>query len=196
MSTFWNLMSRIQQSILIVSTILASWLGMQAIHEAGHVLGAWLTGGRVTQVVLSPLTISRTDLDHNPHPLAVVWAGPVFGVLAPLALWLIATAGRASFAFLPRFFAGFCLVANGAYIGVGAFWRIGDCGEMLRTGSAIWQLVLFGAVAMPSGFWLWNGQGPHFGLGAGEGRVSTTATYVALAICLLLLTLGFLVDGR
>ena len=31
--------------ILLVSVILASWLGMQAVHEYGHVLGAWLTGG-------------------------------------------------------------------------------------------------------------------------------------------------------
>lgn len=189
-------MPRIQQSILIVSAVLASWLAMQAVHEAGHVLGAWLTGGRVAQVVLHPLTISRTDLDHNPHPLAVVWAGPLFGVLAPLALWLIATAGRASVAFLLRFFAGFCLVANGAYIGVGAFWRIGDCGEMLRIGSELWQLVLFGAVAIPAGLWLWHRQGPHFGLGAAEGRVSIAATCAALIACLFLLALGLIVDGR
>jgi len=189
-------MPRIPQAILIASTILAYWLGMQAVHEAGHVLGAWLTGGRVAQVVLNPLTISRTDLDHNPHPLAVVWAGPVVGVLAPLTLWLIATALRTSVAFLLRFFTGFCLVANGAYIGVGAFWRIGDCGEMLRTGSAIWQLGLFGAAAIPAGLWLWHGQGPHFGLGAAGGRVSMTATYTALIACLLLLALGLIVDGR
>lgn len=189
-------MSSIPQVILIGSTVVASWLGMQASHEAGHVLGAWLTGGRVAQVVLHPLTISRTDLDHNPHPLAVVWAGPAFGVLAPLAIWLIAVAGRASIAFLLRFFAGFCLVANGAYIGVGAFWRIGDCGEMLRTGSGLWQLVLFGAVAMPTGLWLWNGQGPHFGLGAAGGRVSIAATSTALIACLFLLALGLIVDGR
>lgn len=189
-------MPRIPQVILIASTVVASWFGVQAIHEAGHVFGAWLTGGRVAKVVLHPLTISRTDLDQNPHPLAVVWAGPVVGVLAPLVLWLIASASRASIAFLLRFFAGFCLVANGAYIGVGAFWRIGDCGEMLRTGSAIWQLVLFGAVTISAGFWLWNGQGPHFGLGAAGGRVSIAATCAALIACLFLLALGLFVDGR
>jgi hypothetical protein len=71
---------RLNQIVLIVSTVLGSWLGMQAIHESGHVLGAWLTGGRVARMVLHPLTISRTELAHNPNPLAVVWAGPVFGV--------------------------------------------------------------------------------------------------------------------
>ena len=50
------------QLILIGSTIVGSWLGMQAVHEAGHVLGARVTGGRVERIVLYPLTISRTDL--------------------------------------------------------------------------------------------------------------------------------------
>lgn len=45
---------------------------MQAIHECGHVLGAWLTGGQVARVVLNPLTLSRTDLAENPRPLVVV----------------------------------------------------------------------------------------------------------------------------
>src|SRR5438105_14300049 len=108
---------------------------MQAVHESGHVLGAWLTGGRVLRVVLHPLTISRTDLADNPHPLIVVWAGPVVGVAIPLLLWLIFAATRLPAAFVVRFFAGFCLIANGLYIGVGSFGRIGDCGEMLRHGS-------------------------------------------------------------
>ena len=69
-------MTRLLQIVLIGSTVVGSWLGMQAVHEAGHVLGAWLTGGRVARVVLHPLTISRTDLAENPWPLAVVWARP------------------------------------------------------------------------------------------------------------------------
>src|SRR5947209_16580674 len=101
---------------------------MQAVHESGHVLGAWLTGGRVARVVLHPLTISRTDLVSNPNPLAVVWAGPVVGAVAPLGLWGLAAAARLTAAFVLRFFAGFCLLANGLYIGVGSLDRIGDCG--------------------------------------------------------------------
>src|SRR5262249_52756079 len=121
----------LRQCVLICSTVLGSWLGMQAVHEGGHVGGALLTGGRVAQVVLHPLTISRTDLAENPKPLVVVWAGPVFGALMPLALWAGAVALRLPGAFWLRFFAGFCLIANGAYIGAGSFAAIGDCSEML-----------------------------------------------------------------
>src|SRR5947209_3664633 len=99
---------------------------MQAVHESGHVLGAWFTGGRVSRVVLHPLAISRTDLSDNPHPLLVVWGGPVVGVSAPLLLWAGSAAVRLAGAFMLRFFAGFCLLANGLYIGVGSFDRVGD----------------------------------------------------------------------
>ena len=183
------------QAILIGSTILESWLGMQAVHEFGHACGAWLTGGRVARVVLHPLTISRTDLADNPRPLAVVWAGPAVGVLLPIVLWLVAAGAHLPGAFVLRFFAGFCLLANGLYIGVGSFDRVGDCGEMLRHGSALWQLWLFGAATAPLGLWLWHRQGPHFGLGVAQGRVSRGAAYGSLVACLSLLVLGFVVDG-
>src|SRR5437870_4523012 len=117
---------------------------MQAVHEAGHVLGAWLTGGDVVKVVLHPLTISRTELGHDPHPTIVVWAGPVFGVCFPLLAWGLAAAVRLPGSFVLRFFAGFCLIANGAYLAGGSFDGIGDCGVMLRNGTPIWLLWLFG----------------------------------------------------
>jgi hypothetical protein len=187
---------RLHQCILIGSTIVGSWLLMQAVHESGHALAGWLTGGRVARVVLHPLTISRTDLDFNPHPLLVVWAGPVAGVLLPLTGWALAAWLRMPGAFVLRFFAGFCLIANGAYIGLGSFDEIGDCGEMLRQGSPIWLLWLFGAATMPAGLWLWHRQGSHFGLGLAAGRVSRGVAYATLAGCVGLVLLEFLLGWK
>lgn len=186
---------RFPQFVLIASTLLGSWLGMQAVHESGHLLGGWLTGAKVTRVVLHPLTISRTDLAPNPRPLISVWAGPIFGITAPLLLWAIAAVCRLRFAFVLRFFAGFCLLANGLYIGIGSFDRVGDCGEMLRHGSEPWHLWLFGALTAPFGLWLWNKQGSHFGLGRARGKVNAGAAYVSFGACLFLLAIGLLV-GR
>jgi len=188
--------ARLHQAMLIGSAILGSWLGMQAVHESGHVLGACLTGGRVAHVVLHPLTISRTELADNRHPLVVVWAGPIVGVAVPLVLWGVAAVARLPGAFVLRFFAGFCLLANGLYIGVGSFERIGDCGEMLRHGSDAWQLWLFGIVTAPIGLWLWHRQGPHFGLGPAHGHVHHGIAYATLAVCLALLAIGFIVGGN
>jgi hypothetical protein len=187
---------RIQQIILIVSTVLGSWLGMQAAHELGHVVGAWLTGGQVARVVLYPLTISRTDFARNPSPLVVVWAGPVIGVVLPLALWGGAVCLRCPEVYLPRFFAGFCLLANGAYIGGGSFYRVGDAGEMLRHGSPSWLLWSFGALTVPLGLCLWHQQGRYFGFGQTTGRVNSRPAFASLAGFVALILLGLVVGGE
>lgn len=185
---------RLHQGMLLGSVLVGSWLGMQAVHESGHALAAYLTGGHVARMVLHPLTISRTDLDENPHPLLVVWAGPLLGVLLPLALWGVALGWRG--AFVLRFFAGFCLIANGAYLAGGSFDGVGDCGVMLRHGSALWQLWLFGAVTMPAGLWLWHRQGGHFGLGQPGGQIEPWIAYASLVACLALIVLALVVDGE
>jgi hypothetical protein len=178
-------MRRFYQVLLIGTFLPLCWLGMMAVHELGHVSAAVASGGRVKRVVVHPLTISRTDLASNPHPLFVVWAGPTVGVVLPLALAVVlGGACKVGWAYLVRFFAGFCLVANGCYIGVGAFQGIGDAGVMLLFGSPRWCLWLFGLAAVPLGLCLWNGLGPHFGLGKAAGEVDRRAAYASAVLLL------------
>ena len=132
---------------------------MKAIHELGHVLAARATGGTVVRVVLHPVAISRTDVSPNPRPLAVAWGGPLLGVLGPMLL-VVASKFVAIKRFDCRpyadFFAGFCLIANGAYIGLGSFERIGDAGDLLRHGSPPWLLPAFGVSAIAAGLLIWH----------------------------------------
>jgi hypothetical protein len=189
-------MKRFHQILLIGSFMSLCWLAMQAVHELGHVLGAVATGGRVERVILHSLTISRTDVSPNPFPLLVVWAGPVVGIVLPLCLLLAARMGRFKSAYLIQFFAGFCLIANGAYIGVGSFGKIGDAGDMLRHGSPHWSLWLFGVVMFPLGLYLWNGLGPHFGLGAAAGKVDHRAAYASCGLLLLTVIVEVALSSR
>jgi len=180
-------MKRLPQILLIVTFIGFSWLAMQVVHEAGHVLVARLTGAEVTKVALHPLIMSRTDVAENPHPLAVVWGGPLVGSLLPLLLFALAAAFRAPGVYLFRFFAGFCLIANGVYIGVGRFLAEGaDPWVMTENGSPRWVLVVFGAVAFPVGLYLWHRQGSHFGLGDAKGSVNTRAAFISAGLFLAL----------
>lgn len=189
-------MGRLLQVNLIASLALVSWLAMQAVHEFGHVIGAWLTGGHVNRVVLYPTVISRTDFSINPHPLIVVWAGPLVGSLLPLAIWGLAIALWRRGGYLFRFFAGFCLIANGTYIGVGSFYRIGDAGDMLRYGSSPWQLWLFGIVTIAAGLLLWNGLGAHFGFGQTNGHVSRNASIGSLIASSTIVIVELIVQGK
>src|SRR5882724_7707715 len=145
-------MKRLPQVLLIVTFIGFSWLAMQVVHEAGHVLVAHLTGGEVTKVALHPLIVSRTDLGENPHPLAVVWGGPLLGSVFPLLCFALAAALEVPGEYLFRFFAGFCLIANGVYIGVGRFLAEGaDPWAMTENGAPRWLLAAFGVTGFPLG---------------------------------------------
>lgn len=148
-------MGRVRQVTFCVALLMVSWLVMMLLHEVGHVLGALFTGGRVERVVVAPWTISRTDVEPNPYPNVVAWGGPAIGCLVPSVLWLL-TGRRRRVGLIVQFFAGFCLVANGLYIGLGAVTAIGDAADMLRAGSPPWAMGLFGLVTTSLGLLLWH----------------------------------------
>lgn len=149
-----------------VSSVLFAWLLMQVVHESGHVLGAIVSGGHVVRVVLHPFAISRTDVSPNPRPLLEVWSGPIWGELTPVAAWLLARRHcRSALTSWLRFFAGFCLIANGCHLGYGIVEPIGDADELVRLGTSRSVLGLFGLIAVPCGLRLWHGLGPDFGIG-------------------------------
>ena len=108
-------MKRQPQIILVAAMLGFSWLAMQAVHELGHVAAAVVSGGRIDRVVLHPATISFTQLAANPHPLLVAWTGPIVGAALPVLISFAARASHWRGWYLIQFFAGFCLIANGAY---------------------------------------------------------------------------------
>ena len=175
-------MKRQPQVLLVASTLGLAWLGMQAVHELGHVVGAVASGGRVAEVTLHPATISSTLLAENPHPLLVAWLGPLVGAAVPVAAWPVARLGKLRGWYVLQFFAGFCLVANGAYLAAGTPAGIGDAGTLLHYGTPAVLLWLFGLLTIPVGLWLWNGLGPHFGLGAACGEVDHAVAYAVAAL--------------
>ena len=132
---------------------------MQVVHELGHVAGAWLSGGRVREVVLHPLAISRTDVSPNPSPLIVVWLGPIVGCLLPTLAMLLMPTRHPVASGSAEFFAGFCLIANGGYIAIGSIDQVGDCAAMLQLGTPHWVLLGFGVLTIPLGFYIWHKQG-------------------------------------
>ena len=152
-------MNRNQVTIGMV-TIALSWYAMMAVHEAGHCLGALATGAVIETVEIPLVGYSRTDVSGGRYPLAVAWAGPLFGALAPVLLLLIRRSVRRQLGQALQFFAGFCLLANGVYLGVGGFVQAGDCRDLLQYGAPLWLTVGFGLVLSVGGLYTWHRLGP------------------------------------
>ena len=186
----------VHRAILIASFLPLCWLGMMAVHELGHVIGASGTGGTVAKVVLHPFAISRTDVDPNPEPLLVAWLGALVGVLFPVIGWFILRSVTKKPWWLLRFFAGFCCVANGAYLGVGAFNGVGDAGDLMRYGAPAWMLVTFGVIAIPVGIWLWHGTGKRFGLGMESAQVSRATAFSSVGVLAAAVSAGMMFSDR
>lgn len=182
------------QFVLILSLVIVSWLGMQIIHELGHVLGAILTGAKISKIILHPLAISHTMLEANPSPLIVVSLGPVVGILGPLILLVLLHLIESRLEYLVRFFAGFCLVANGVYVGFGPGDSLADSGIMLANGVPRIVLIAFGVLATAAGFALWNGQSKHFGFQGHE--INRKDPYLALVFLIAVVCLELVFSNR
>lgn len=186
---------RLASIILIISILWIGWLTMMLVHETGHVLGAIASGGTIRQVVWHPMVLSRTDVEPNPHPLIELWAGPIVGSLLPLIAASICLAFRLRTAYLIWVVAGFCLIANGAYIGIGAFDPVGDARELIAHGMSRWPLALFGFIAATAGVWTWHRISPHLGFGSTPVPVNPHHAWVVFAIALLLTAIGFVIGN-
>ena len=191
-------MQRFHQILFVSCLIALSWLGMMAVHEMGHVMGAIATGARVERVLLHPLAISRTDVSpaSNRYPNIVVWLGPIIGCALPLFAWLLipqrATVARHAL----MFFAGFCLIANGCYIGIGAFDGVGDAGVMVESGSPLWTLFIFGVITTSLGLLTWHRLGSPKKFFADPSLIQSKEAYLILAMLLIAFGLELIISPR
>ena len=183
------------RAVLMLSFGALSWLLMQLFHECGHLFAALVSGGTVMRVVLHPLAFSRTDVSPNPHPLFEVWAGPVAGIVLPVAAWRLFHCFKWPGEVFVRCFAGCCAVANGVYIAFGPATEGMDTQLMLALGCARWQLAAFGASMIALGLWLWNGTGAAFGIGPSASTVPQRTALLALLVAIVVIVAELFVNA-
>ncbi|MFM9996819.1 MAG: hypothetical protein ACKVU4_13585 [Phycisphaerales bacterium] len=146
----------IRRWALFVAGLVACWYPMTAVHESGHVLHAWLSGGRVERVVLHPLEFSRTDVAPNPHPQFVAWGGAIWGTCFPLIVAQAVRRARRRIARTARFFAGYCFVANGVYLGSAVVMPVGDAEDLIRFGVPGAVVAAMGLCGWVCGLLIWR----------------------------------------
>ena len=109
------------------------------------------------------------------------------GAALPLLAFMLAAGLRVPGLYLFRFFAGFCLIANGVYIGIGYLeglrnYIAADSIVIVMNGSHPITLALFGLLTIPLGLFLWHRQGACFGLAEAHGRVQPWAVVASVIL--------------
>ncbi len=136
----------------------ACWIGMEAVHELGHVLNAWSSGAQVVNVSipLRPWMTSQTIVDPNPNPRFVAQGGSTWGVAIPALACGLAYLIRRRVPEPLKFFTGFCLIANGVYMATGWAWRNTDAGDLVRMNVPRAVLIAYGVASAAFGIAIWH----------------------------------------
>jgi hypothetical protein len=151
-----------QRDLLVLRTsgalvyLYGCWMGMLALHEYGHVINTIITGGKVVAVRIPLFGFSQTFVNPNPWPLFVAWGGAVLGSAIPQVACGMALLIRGRVPEPLKFFAGFCLVANGLYIGLGWLGRGNDSADLAQMGVPWATLITFGIAATTPGLLIWH----------------------------------------
>lgn len=76
-----------QTSLLLFGSFALGFNLANALHELGHAIALWVTGGVVERITLHPFSWSYTYYGSTPnYPIATTAAGIVFGTFSALAL--------------------------------------------------------------------------------------------------------------
>lgn len=132
----------------LVAILILSWCVMLMTHEVGHILGGWISGATLKDYDLRPWRLPYSIHDPDPRPLVTLWSGPIFGVVAPLAITIFTRRPTV------RLVAYFCTIANGTYLA--AAWISGDrfldTTMMLDKGTHPIWIVLYCGATIPLGY--------------------------------------------
>jgi hypothetical protein len=147
---------RAPTKLFLALALYPSWLAMSVLHEAGHALHAWVSGATVAAVRVPLAGFSITLFSTNPHPHFVAWGGAVWGCVLPMTMWAVFQRLRWPGRRAAQFFAGFCLITNGVYLGTGWVMRAGDAADLVRYGTPVWVLIAFGGMTVGAGLYAWH----------------------------------------
>ena len=165
-----------------LGAVVVAYNGAMLLHEFGHVIHLWVSGGTVARVYVSPIDVSYVHKGANPHPQWVAWGGPVWGAVFPALLLGLAWVSRTRLVSLTVVLATFALVFNGAYLTVGAFQPGGDTAQLLEHGAPVWSLVAVGAPMLLAGVLLAPLVAPALDVGPGRTSMAQSLLVVGLPL--------------
>ena len=116
----------IKQSLLFFGSFVFGHTAQRAIHELGHAVATWITGGEVYGIELHPFLPGRCSHSATAYPGLTTWGGVGLSMLIGASLVALLWKRRGP-RLAPVFALGvFSLIGSGSYFVVGLFFRFGD----------------------------------------------------------------------
>lgn len=167
----------LKKSLMLLGAFSFGYNAATAIHELGHALALWTTGGSVTRITLHPFSWSYTYYGSPPTcPLLTAWAGVLFSSSLGLLLLIVIRPRRGAWT-VPLALMGLCtLMVNGLYLIMDSvFLAGGDATTIIAHGTPRAVVLVIGvglaALGLVVGYLLL----PRLGLTATDGVVSRVA---------------------
>jgi hypothetical protein len=112
----YDSLAKLRTSLFLLGSFAIGYNAAVAVHELGHALSLWITGGAVARITLAPFSKSFTYYGSLPaFPLFTAWAGLAFSSAVGLLLLACFWTWR-SFWNFPLMMIGLCAMAvNGLY---------------------------------------------------------------------------------
>ena len=170
-------MLELKKSLVLLGAFSFGYNAAHAIHELGHALAMWATGGSVTRLMLHPFSWSQISYGAPPTcPLLIAWAGVVFASSCGLLLLVVIRPWRGAWT-VPLAITGLCtLVVNGLYLTVDSlFLAGGDATQLILHGTPRPFVILTGVGLTALGLAVGHLLLPRIGLTATDGVVSRIA---------------------
>jgi hypothetical protein len=121
----------LRSGFLLMGALFAAHNIASFLHEAGHVLGAWCTGGDASRIVIHPFSWSYAHAFSFNHEGVVIWAGSVLGSLFGIPITLAVLKWRRPGLLIPLLVGVVACIYNGAYLLLGCLFKLGGDGTVL-----------------------------------------------------------------
>ncbi len=144
-----HIMLTLKKTLTLLGAFTFGYNAAIVLHELGHALTLWMTGGTVTRFSLHPFSWSYTYYQSpSAYPLLTAWAGVLFSSAVALALLPLIRPWRSAWT-IPLALTALCvLVINGLYLTVDSLLLPGgDATVIIRHGTP-WLFVLATGIAL------------------------------------------------
>ena len=171
---------------LLLGAFVSGQLAQRAVHELGHAIGTWVTGGEVYRIILHPFLEGRCEHSTTSFPMITTLAGVGFSILVGSVAILLSRRYHHPM-LAPLVMMGIAaFFSSGFYYIVGVIIPFGDPGYLTNAlGASSILVLLFGISMVGLGIVAATpALGPVFGMGSHEpiGRMILTLSLGVLPL--------------